>query len=82
MEQQTLHQHETAQPSGCTHHWLIDLPEGPVSKGVCRLCGEEREFNNYADVDWFAYAFPGEPLTREQYTGGVPPEYVGTPDDE
>ena len=30
----------------CTHHWIIDPPNGPISKGVCKLCGEEREFSN------------------------------------
>ena len=35
----------------CIHHWIIDPPEGPVSKGVCRKCGEEKDFQNY-----FAYS--------------------------
>ncbi len=30
----------------CPHHWLIETPDGPISKGKCQLCGEEREFNN------------------------------------
>jgi len=30
----------------CTHHWIIETPNGPISKGVCKLCGEEREFSN------------------------------------
>ncbi len=34
----------------CTHHWVIDTPEGPFSKGRCRLCGEEREFSNSAET--------------------------------
>ncbi len=32
----------------CHHHWIIEAPEGPTSEGVCRLCGEEREFSNSA----------------------------------
>ena len=32
----------------CTHHWLIETAAGPVSKGMCRFCGEEREFSNSA----------------------------------
>ncbi len=32
----------------CTHHWIIETPEGPVSEGRCRICGEEREFANSA----------------------------------
>ena len=31
----------------CRHYWLIESPQGPTSKGVCLLCGAEREFYNY-----------------------------------
>ena len=31
----------------CVHHWIIEPPERPVSKGVCQKCGVEREFQNY-----------------------------------
>ena len=37
----------TQDRSGCQHHWVIDSPAGPVSKGACRSCGEERNFPNY-----------------------------------
>ena len=30
----------------CSHHWLIESPKGPTSKGVCKLCGATKEFNN------------------------------------
>ncbi len=30
----------------CAHHWVIETATGPVSKGKCQLCGEEREFSN------------------------------------
>ncbi len=33
----------------CAHHWLIETAAGPVSKGKCQLCGEEREFSNSTD---------------------------------
>lgn len=36
----------------CRHYWLIDTPSGPVSRGVCKLCGEEREFKNYLDTPY------------------------------
>jgi len=29
-----------------THHWLIGDQEGPSSPGVCKECGERREFSN------------------------------------
>ena len=34
----------------CMHHWVIATPDGPVSKGTCRVCGEEREFSNSVDT--------------------------------
>ena len=34
----------------CTHHWVIDRPNGPLSDGVCQRCGERREFTNSADT--------------------------------
>ena len=35
--------------SACLHHRAIDPPAGPVSKGTCRSCGEERGFPNYVE---------------------------------
>lgn len=29
------------------HHWKIEEPNGQVSQGVCKVCGETREFNNW-----------------------------------
>ena len=29
-----------------THHWLIDNQDGPSSQGICKDCGERREFSN------------------------------------
>jgi hypothetical protein len=33
--------------AGCAHYWIIESPQGPVSKGVCRYCGAVSEFSNY-----------------------------------
>ena len=30
----------------CTHYWVIDAANGPMSRGVCKLCGQVREFEN------------------------------------
>jgi len=30
----------------CTHYWMIESPTRPTSRGVCKLCGAEREFRN------------------------------------
>lgn len=34
----------------CRHHWVIQTADGPVSPGVCQLCGEVREFKNYVEA--------------------------------
>ena len=34
----------------CRHHWLIEAPTGPVSRGVCQQCDEVREFKNYIEA--------------------------------
>jgi hypothetical protein len=32
----------------CPHHWNIDTPSGkPTVHGVCKLCGEEKEFPSF-----------------------------------
>ena len=37
----------------CVHHWKIASPNGSTAHGVCRRCGEEREFPNYdPDTRW------------------------------
>ena len=34
----------------CQHHWIIEVPTGPVSRGSCQLCEEVREFRNYIEA--------------------------------
>lgn len=38
--------------TACRHHWLIEAPSGPTSRGRCRRCGEEREFTNSHGDGW------------------------------
>lgn len=33
----------------CRHHWIIEAPTGPMSRGVCQLCEDVREFKNYIE---------------------------------
>ncbi len=40
---------EQAEPQ-CCHHWAIQPATGPVSSGVCQVCGEVREFKNYVEA--------------------------------
>lgn len=39
---------EEGEPSEpvCRHHWRIESPNGATSFGRCKVCGQEREFNN------------------------------------
>lgn len=40
-------------PDGTPHHWVIESPDGPVSRGVCRGCGETQEFlNSWSETKW------------------------------
>ena len=32
--------------ASCIHHWVIESPAGPLSKGVCLICGEKKDFRN------------------------------------
>ena len=34
----------------CQHHWLIQAADGPTSAGVCRICGEIKDFKNYVET--------------------------------
>ncbi len=41
----TIERSDTDAPQ-CQHHWKIAAPNGATSMGVCKRCGEEREFAN------------------------------------
>ena len=35
-------------------HWIIDPPNGPVSTGTCKRCGETKEFKNSVEFSsWY-----------------------------
>ena len=36
--------------SGCAHYWQIQSPSGSTSGGVCKRCGETRNFFNSAQA--------------------------------
>lgn len=31
----------------CRHYWVIKPVAGPVSHGICKFCGEQKDFGNY-----------------------------------
>jgi hypothetical protein len=30
----------------CTHHWIIEPPQGALSSGTCQKCGDRKMFEN------------------------------------
>jgi hypothetical protein len=34
------------QKEACRHFWVIEVANGPVSKGTCKYCGSKKEFFN------------------------------------
>jgi len=63
----------THKRSACVHHWVIDPPAGPVSKGTCRSCGEERDFPNFNEGSAWHLSLPAEYQTEivENTLGGL-----------
>ena len=49
----------------CHHHWVIDRPNGPTSRGLCRTCGERRDFLNYSEGSAW-----GSDVSFDQLSGG------------
>lgn len=44
---------------GCTHHWVIEPPNGAVSRGKCKLCGVDQEFrNSFEYSSWYGTKSP------------------------
>ena len=39
----------------CPHHWIIEAADGPVSRGICKLCKLVREFKNTVVVEKWGY---------------------------
>ena len=42
----------------CCHYWIIERSQGPTSWGVCKFCGEEREFDNFGPEAWWGRDMP------------------------
>ncbi len=61
---------EEEKRSLCRHYWVIDSAGGPTSKGVCRVCGAQRQFKNYLeDAPWD----DEKPVARDQIASVVTP---------
>ncbi len=42
---------EPVAPNACPHYWVIESANGPTSHGICKICGEKREFRN----SWYEF---------------------------
>lgn len=49
----------------CSHHWVIDSANGPISRGVCRLCQEVREFENSPNIQLWGNGPTSKHPTRQ-----------------
>lgn len=59
-----------AEAPRCTHYWVIETPAGASSRGRCRLCGQEREFQNFlADARWDDTRAPEAPILARPTQG-------------
>ena len=36
----------------CRHYWVIEPANGPVSPGLCQICGQTGVFKNYITGPW------------------------------
>lgn len=46
------------------HHWLIESPNGPTSRGTCQVCGVIREFKNSIQIT--SWESDGNHVNRNQ----------------
>ena len=45
----------------CSHHWSIEPPNGTMSIGNCKFCGETREFrNSFEYSSWYGSKSPSD----------------------
>ena len=67
-----LLENQVQERPACQHHWVIEKPSGPLSKGACRLCGEEKEFQNYVDGSAWGHGVSRERLSgRSRISAGI-----------
>ena len=59
--------------STCTHHWLIESPNGPTSEGICKRCGATRTFRNFSQPHFPYYGSPDNDWRDSKNLIGVKP---------
>ena len=48
----------TEKPTGCIHHWEIETAQGSHSRGICKICKEEKVFENSILTKQIALSIP------------------------
>lgn len=46
MRQRVREIDENINEDGCHHFWVIEIANGPQSRGACKYCGEIKDFHN------------------------------------
>jgi hypothetical protein len=60
--------------NGCVHHWVIDPPNGAVSEGRCKACGEKKEFrNSFEYSSWYGNKSPAPKAGAKDAAKGATP---------
>lgn len=53
MEPQTTATETQQPPADHAHRWVLESPNGPTSRGVCKICKAEKGFRNWlAEADF------------------------------
>ena len=66
-------QSDVSEVDACCHHWSIQPATGPVSQGVCQICGEIREFKNYVEAATWGDSRLSKRANSEESKGTVKP---------
>ena len=72
---------EEQEKTTCRHHWVIEAPTGPVSRGVCQLCEEVREFKNYIESAPWGEDAPA-PQTSARYSASSSSDDAAEPEEQ
>jgi len=74
---------EIVETSSCQHVWVIDTPNGPSSKGVCSICTEEKQFQNYIEGSAWGYDVSIESLSGgSRFPAGSSPSSKSLAEDD
>jgi len=56
MNRSNVKEKKSTEIKSCRHYWDIEAASGPISRGICKICGEKKEFQN----SWIASSYMGK----------------------